>query len=64
MLIRKYCRKETVVSLTLAVGVMFFMSACLGIILFEFIYMKYIVNGYWYIHVGDILIQVINSLKN
>lgn len=34
------------------------------IILFEFIYMKYIVNGYWYIHIGDILIQVINSLKN
>ena len=38
VLIRKYCRKETVVSLTLAVGVMFFISACLGIILFEFIF--------------------------
>ena len=37
VLIRKYCRKETVVSLTLAVGVVFFISACLGIILFEFI---------------------------
>ena len=38
VLIRKYCRKETVISLTLAVGVMFFISACLGIIIFEFLY--------------------------
>ncbi|MDC0093353.1 DMT family transporter [Alphaproteobacteria bacterium] len=38
VLIRKYCRKETVVALTLAVGVMFFISACLGIILFDLIF--------------------------
>ena len=38
ILIRKYCRKESVISLTLAVGVMFFISASLGILFFELIY--------------------------
>ena len=38
ILIRKYCRKESVISLTLAVGVMFFLSASLGILFFELIY--------------------------
>jgi drug/metabolite transporter (DMT)-like permease len=38
ILIRKYCREESVMSLTLAVGVMFFLSASLGVIFFEFIY--------------------------
>ena len=38
IIIRKYCREESVMSLTLAVGVMFFLSASLGVIFFEFIY--------------------------
>ena len=38
ILIRKYCREESVMSLTLAVGIMFFASASLGILFFEFIY--------------------------
>ena len=38
ILIRKYCREESVMSLTLAVGVMFFISALLGILFFELIF--------------------------
>lgn len=38
ILIRKYCREESVMSLTLAVGIMFFASASFGILFFDFIY--------------------------
>ena len=41
ILIRKYCREESVMSLTLAVGIMFFASASLGILFFECIYKNY-----------------------
>ena len=37
ILIRKHCRQESVMSLTLAVGIMFFISALLGIIIFEYV---------------------------
>ena len=37
ILIRKYCRKESVISLTLAVGVIFFLSSLIGIISLKFI---------------------------
>ena len=40
ILIRKYCREESVISLTLAVGVMFFVSASLGILFFECFYIE------------------------
>jgi drug/metabolite transporter (DMT)-like permease len=40
ILIRKHCRKESVMSLTLAVGVMFLISATIGTIFFEFIYIS------------------------
>ena len=38
ILIRKYCREESVMSLTLAVGVMFFLSASFGILFFELMF--------------------------
>ena len=38
ILIRKYCRNESVISLTLAVGIMFFISASLGILFFDYFY--------------------------
>jgi len=38
VLIRKYCRQESVMSLTFAVGIMFFFSASLGVIFFEFFF--------------------------
>ena len=45
ILIRKYCRQESVMSLTLAVGVMFFISASLGILLFELIFQNNFLRG-------------------
>jgi drug/metabolite transporter (DMT)-like permease len=42
ILIRKHCRQESVMSLTLAVGIMFFISALLGIIIFEYIFVDLI----------------------
>ncbi len=42
ILIRKNCRQESVMSLTLAVGIMFFISALLGIIIFEYIFVDLI----------------------
>ena len=45
ILIRKYCRQESVMSLTLAVGVMFFISALLGILLFELIFQNNFLRG-------------------
>ena len=42
ILIRKHCRQESVMSLTLAVGIMFFISALLGIIIFEYIFIDFI----------------------
>ena len=39
----------------------FVLLMALIVILFEFIYMKYVVNGWWYVHLGDILIGFINS---
>jgi len=40
ILIRKYCRMENVMSLTLAVGVIFLLSALMGTIFFEFFYIS------------------------
>ena len=45
ILIRKYCRQESVMSLTLAVGVMFFISASLGILFFELIFQNNFLRG-------------------
>ena len=45
ILIRKYCRQESVMSLTLAVGVMFFISASLGILFFELIFQNNFLKG-------------------
>ena len=42
ILIRKHCRHESVMSLTLAVGIMFFISALFGIIIFEYIFVDLI----------------------
>jgi len=40
ILIRKFCRNESPISLTFAVGVMFFLSGFLGILILEFVFHK------------------------
>ena len=53
ILIRKYCRMESVFSLTLAVGIIFLLSAFVGIILFEFIFSsKYLIIEMPFIGIG------------
>ena len=53
ILIRKFCRNESPISLTFAVGVMFFVSGFLGIILLEFIFDEFIfLNNMPFVTVG------------
>ncbi len=71
IIIRKYCRNESPVSLTFVVGILFFISGIIGIIFFEFIFehnqnfaIKFITDGWIDLTIAIFLFIVACSFLN